>query len=85
MYPALGTGAPATRIMYGSRGWVVCRFFSTAPSGNRPIRRSSKKLGAFDCSPKYILPNSGSVVGTPLNAQGYATQFATSSVMKPQT
>ena len=43
-----------------------------------------KKLGTFDCSPKYIAPNSGSVIGTTLNAEGYATQYATSSVIKPQ-
>jgi hypothetical protein len=43
-----------------------------------------KKLGSFDCSPKYVVPNSGSVITTPLNAQGYATQYATSSVLKPQ-
>jgi ABC-type branched-subunit amino acid transport system substrate-binding protein len=43
-----------------------------------------KKLGAFDCSPKYVVPNSGSVITTPLNAQGYATEYATSSVLKPQ-
>ena len=43
-----------------------------------------KTLGAFECSPKYVVPNSGSVIGTTLNAQGYATQYATSSVIKPQ-
>jgi Periplasmic binding protein len=43
-----------------------------------------KKLGTFDCSPKYVVPNSGSVIGTTLNAQGYATQYATSTVIKPQ-
>jgi hypothetical protein len=43
-----------------------------------------KKLGTFDCSPKYVVPNSGSVIGTPLNAQGYSTQYATSTVIKPQ-
>ena len=53
----------------------------TTPSGCRTTRRSS---GTFDCSPKYVVPNSGSVIGTTLNAQGYATQYATSSVIKPQ-
>jgi len=43
-----------------------------------------KTLGMFDCSPKYIAPNTGSVIGTTLNAQGYATQYASSSVIKPQ-
>src|SRR5580700_6868311 len=43
-----------------------------------------KKLGTFDCSSKYIVPNTGSVIGTTLNAQGYATQYATSTVIKPQ-
>jgi hypothetical protein len=44
-----------------------------------------KKLGAFECSPKYVVPNTGSVIGTTLNAQGYATQYATGSVIKPQS
>jgi hypothetical protein len=48
------------------------------------VQAYPKKLGTFDCSPKYTVPNSGSVVGTTLNAQGYATQYATSSVIKPQ-
>jgi hypothetical protein len=43
-----------------------------------------KKLGTFDCSSKYVVPNSGSVIGTTLNAQGYATEYATSTVIKPQ-
>jgi hypothetical protein len=43
-----------------------------------------KKLGQFDCSSKYIVPNTGSVIGTTLNAQGYATEYATGSVIKPQ-
>ena len=43
-----------------------------------------KKLGTFDCSPKYVVPNSGSVIGTTLNAQGYATQYVTPKVIKPQ-
>jgi hypothetical protein len=48
------------------------------------VQAYPKKLGTFDCSSKYIAPNSGSVIGTTLNAQGYATQYATSSVIKPQ-
>ncbi|MGA2473379.1 MAG: ABC transporter substrate-binding protein [Acidimicrobiales bacterium] len=48
------------------------------------VQAYPKKLGTFDCSSKYVAPNSGSVVGTTLNAQGYATQYATSSVIKPQ-
>ncbi len=48
------------------------------------VQAYPKTLGSFDCSSKYIVPNSGSVIGTPLNAQGYATQYATSSVIKPQ-
>ncbi len=48
------------------------------------VQAYPKKLGAFDCSSKYVAANSGSVVGTTLNAQGYATQYATSSVIKPQ-
>jgi len=42
------------------------------------------KLGTFDCSPKYIAKNSGAVVGTTLNAQRYATEYAPSTVLKPQ-
>ena len=48
------------------------------------VQAYPKKLGTFDCSPKYIVANTGSVVGTTLNAQRYATQYATSSVIKPQ-
>ena len=53
-------------------------------SGTKWVQAYPKKLGAFDCSPKYVAANSGAVVGTTLNAQGYATQYATSSVIKPQ-
>ena len=53
-------------------------------SGTKWVQAYPTKLGAFDCSSKYVAPNTGSVVGTPLNAQGYATQYATSSVIKPQ-
>ena len=49
------------------------------------VQAYPKKLGTFDCSSKYVAPNSGSVVGTTLNAQRYATQYATSSVIKPQS
>jgi hypothetical protein len=52
--------------------------------GTKWIQAYPKKLGTFDCSPKYVVPNTGSVIGTPLNAQGYATQYASSSVLKPQ-
>jgi hypothetical protein len=52
--------------------------------GPKWVQAYPKKLGTFDCSPKYIVQNTGSVVGTTLNAQRYATQYATSSVIKPQ-
>jgi len=52
--------------------------------GTKWVQAYPKKLGTFDCSPKYVAPNSGSVLGTTLNAQGYATQYATSTVLKPQ-
>jgi hypothetical protein len=52
--------------------------------GTKWVQAYPKKLGTFDCSSKYVAPNSGSVVGTTLNAQRYATQYATSSVIKPQ-
>jgi hypothetical protein len=48
------------------------------------VQAYPKKLGTFDCSSKYVVPNSGSIVGTTLNAQRYATQYATSSVIQPQ-
>jgi len=48
------------------------------------VQAYPKKLGSFDCSSKYVVPNSGSVIGITLNAQGYATEYATSSVIKPQ-
>jgi ABC-type branched-subunit amino acid transport system substrate-binding protein len=48
------------------------------------VQAYPKKLGEFDCNPKYVVPNSGSVLTAPLNAQGYATQYATSSTLKPQ-
>jgi Periplasmic binding protein len=48
------------------------------------VQAYPKKLGTFDCSPKYVVSNTGSVIGTTLNAQGYATQYATSTVIKPQ-
>src|SRR5271168_497849 len=51
--------------------------------GTKWVQDYPKKLGSFDCSPKYIVPNSGSTIGTTLNAQGYATQYATSTVIKP--
>ena len=49
------------------------------------VQAYPKQLGTFDCSSKYIVPNTGPVIGTTLNAQGYATQYATASVIKPQT
>ena len=52
--------------------------------GTKWVQAYPKKLGTFDCSSKYVAPNSGSVVGTTLNAQRYATQYATSTVIKPQ-
>jgi len=48
------------------------------------VQAYPKKLGSFDCSPKYVVANTGSVIGTPLNAQRYSTQDATSTVIKPQ-
>jgi ABC-type branched-subunit amino acid transport system substrate-binding protein len=52
--------------------------------GTKWVQAYPKKLGTFDCSPKYVVANTGSVIGTPLNSQGYATQYATGSVIKPQ-
>jgi len=52
--------------------------------GTKWVQAYPKKLGTFDCSPKYVAANSGSVIGTTLNSQGYATQYATSTVIKPQ-
>jgi hypothetical protein len=53
-------------------------------SGTKWVQAYPRKLGTFDCSPKYVVKNTGSVVGTPLNAQRYSTQYATSTVIKPQ-
>jgi hypothetical protein len=53
-------------------------------SNTKWVQAYPKKLGTFDCSPKYVVKNTGSVVGTTLNAQRYATQYATSTVIKPQ-
>jgi len=53
-------------------------------SGTKWVQAYPKKLGTFDCSSKYVAPNSGSVIGTTLNSQRYATQYATASVIKPQ-
>ena len=45
-----------------------------------------KKLGAFQCSSKFVVPNTGAVVlGTTLNAEGYSTKYVTPSVIKPQS
>ncbi len=52
--------------------------------GTKWVQAYPKKLGTFDCSSKYVVSNTGSVIGTTLNAQGYATQYATSTVLKPQ-
>jgi ABC-type branched-subunit amino acid transport system substrate-binding protein len=52
--------------------------------GTKWVQAYPTKLGTFDCSSKYVVPNTGAIVGTTLNAQGYATQYATSSVIKPQ-
>ena len=52
--------------------------------GTKWVQAYPKKLGTFDCSSKYVVANTGSVVGTPLNAQRYSTQYATSTVIKPQ-
>jgi hypothetical protein len=53
-------------------------------NGTKWVQAYPKKLGTFDCSSKYIVQNTGSVVATTLNSQRYATQYATSSVIKPQ-
>ncbi len=52
--------------------------------GTKWVQAYPKKLGTFGCSSKYVVANTGSVIGTTLNAQGYATQYATSTVIKPQ-
>ncbi len=53
--------------------------------GTKWVQAYPTKLGTFDCSSKYVVPNSGAaIIGTPLNAEGYATMYATSTVLKPQ-
>ena len=44
-----------------------------------------KKLGTYQCSSKFVVPNSGAVLNTTLNAQGYSTKYVTPSVIKPQS
>jgi hypothetical protein len=44
-----------------------------------------KKLGTYQCSSKFVVPNTGVVLGTTLNAQGYSTKYVTPSVIKPQS
>ena len=39
--------------------------------GTKWVQAYPKKLGTFDCSSKYVVANTGSVIGTTLNAQGY--------------
>jgi ABC-type branched-subunit amino acid transport system substrate-binding protein len=53
-------------------------------SGTKWVQAYPKKLGTFDCATKYVAPNSGSIIGTTLNSQRYATQYATATVIKPQ-
>jgi hypothetical protein len=48
------------------------------------VQAYPQKLGTFDCSSKYVVPNSGAVIGTAANAQDFATQYASASVIKPQ-
>ncbi len=38
--------------------------------GTKWVQAYPKKLGTFDCSPKYVQPNTGSVIGTPLERPG---------------
>jgi Periplasmic binding protein len=52
--------------------------------GTRWVQAYPKKLGTFDCSPKYVVANSGSIISTPLNSDRFATQYATSGVLKPE-
>jgi hypothetical protein len=53
--------------------------------GTKWVQAYPKTLGTFDCSSKYVVGDSGaSIIGTPLNAEGYATQYASSTVIKPQ-
>ncbi len=44
-----------------------------------------KKLGSYQCSSKFVVPNTGVVLGTTLNAEGYSTKYVTPSVIKPQS
>jgi ABC-type branched-subunit amino acid transport system substrate-binding protein len=45
-----------------------------------------KKLGSFQCSSKYVVPNTGAaVLGTTLNAEGYSTKYVTPQTIKPQS
>jgi ABC-type branched-subunit amino acid transport system substrate-binding protein len=45
-----------------------------------------KKLGSYQCSSKFVVPNTGAaVLGTTLNADNKSTKFVTPSVIKPQS
>jgi ABC-type branched-subunit amino acid transport system substrate-binding protein len=45
-----------------------------------------KKLGTYQCSSKFVVPNTGAaVLGTTLNADNKSTKFVTPSVIKPQS
>ena len=76
-----GLNAPSDPAKNRARVLVA---FMMKLDGTKWVQYYPKKLGSFDCSPKYVVPNTGSVIGTTLNAQGYATQYATGSVIKPQ-
>lgn len=50
------------------------------------VQAVPKKLGTFQCSSKYVVPNTGAaVLGTTLNAQGYSTKYVTPQTIKPQS
>jgi hypothetical protein len=45
-----------------------------------------KKLGTYQCSSKFVVPNTGAaVLGTTLNADNKSTKYVTPSVIKPQS
>ncbi len=53
--------------------------------GTKYVQVVPKKLGTYQCSSKFVVPNTGVVLGTTLNAEGYSTKYVTPSVIKPQS
>jgi hypothetical protein len=50
------------------------------------VQVTPKKLGNYQCSPKFVVPNTGAaILGTTLNADNKSTKYVTPSTIKPQS